>query len=29
VLNCEGSGMAHLLRRLADQLCVQADLGKR
>jgi len=21
VLNCEGSGMAHLLLRLADQLC--------
>src|SRR5208283_1134018 len=27
VLNCEGSGIAHLLRRLADQFCVQADLG--
>src|SRR6185312_12714531 len=27
VLNCEGSGMAHLLRRLADQLWIQADLG--
>ena len=27
MLNCEGSGMAYLLSRLADQLCVQADLG--
>jgi hypothetical protein len=27
MLNCEGSGMAHLVRRLANQLCVQADLG--
>ena len=29
VLNCNGSGMPHLLRQLADQFCVQADLGRR